>query len=273
MKQILALVSIPALVVAALSLDGYGRAPVRTDSTTAASPARPDPLPVFSEMVFVPAGEFIMGSSTADLYHAAEVDEWPQRHVWVDDYYIDVHEVTNAQYKVFIDSMHVEPPPRWVDGNYGIGEDGLPVASVTWYDAVAYAKFVGKRLPTEAEWEKAARGTDGRRYPWGDDFDPHRCNNGDRPLPIQSFPGETSPYGCYDMAGNVAEWVADWYAPTPAGKMTFSRATSAIATVASAIKSGCTAVDRGTRSASFCVAPTAKPPHRASAGCTWDSAA
>jgi len=217
MKHLLALALIPALSVSALAIDGRSRTAVPVDSVTGSETVkgRPDPIPDYPGMVFVPAGNFLMGSTTADLYHAADVDEWPQHSVWVDDFYIDVHEVTNAQYKVFLDSMHVEPPPRWVGGNYGIGEDGIPVAQVTWTNAAAYARFVGKRLPTEAEWEKAARGTDARRYPWGNRFDTHRCNNGDSPLPIMSFPGGVSPYGCFDMAGNVAEWVADRYTAYP----------------------------------------------------------
>jgi iron(II)-dependent oxidoreductase len=202
MRSILVLLSAPAVCVLVLA----GRA---HDSGTSAQqpPMRPDPLPVISGMVFVPAGEFTMGSSGEQLHGMAEVDEFPQRRVWVDDFYIDVHEVTNAQYKVYLDSTKVEAPPRWIDGNYGIGEDGLPVVSVTYQDAADYAAFVGKRLPTEAEWEKAARGTDGRTYPWGESFDRTRANNGERLLPIMSYPAGVSPYGCYDMSGNAAEWV------------------------------------------------------------------
>jgi formylglycine-generating enzyme required for sulfatase activity len=111
--------------------------------------------------------------------------------------------------------MRVKAPPKWENGNYGIGEDGLPVISITWEEAAAYAKFVGKRLPTEAEWEKAARGTDARTYPWGNDFDRNHANNGDRLVPIMSFPLGVSPYGAYDMAGNAAEWVDGFYAAYP----------------------------------------------------------
>jgi len=209
MKRILALLLAPTVCAVLISIDG--------DRIGAASADRPDPVPLVAGMVFVPAGEFIMGSNVDDLRHMADVDEWPQRHVWVDDYYIDVHEVTNAQYKVFIDSMKVEAPHRWVNNNYGVGEDGYPVVSVTWDEADAYARFVGKRLPTEAEWEKAARGSDARRFPWGDDFDSDKANNGDRLMLVMSMPGGVSPYGCYDMAGNAAEWVAGWYEAYPRG--------------------------------------------------------
>jgi formylglycine-generating enzyme required for sulfatase activity len=166
-------------------------------------------------MVFVPAGYFTMGSATEDLRNIAEVDEWPQRQIWVDDFYIDIHEVTNAQYKLYIDSMKVEAPHRWVNNNYGIGEDGLPVVSISWSEAAGYARFVGKRLPTEAEWEKAARGTNPRRFPWGNQFDVDMANNGNRLMPIMSFPKGVSPFGCFDMAGNAAEWVDAWYESYP----------------------------------------------------------
>ncbi len=208
MKPLLTLLSVPVLCLALMAAARNGEG----DSTT---PDRPDPVPPVQGMVFVPAGEFLMGSTGEDLRKWADVDEFPQRSVWVDDFYIDIHEVTNAQYKVFLDSTGTEPPPRWVDGRYGIGEDGFPVVSVTWEDAAAYAAFIGKRLPTEAEWEKAARGTDGRTYPWGDGFDRTLANNSDHPMTIMNFPGGVSPYGCYDMAGNVAEWVDGTYAAYP----------------------------------------------------------
>jgi len=206
MRTLTALLLTPVLLAAALLA---GRAPAQNGTQ------RPDPVPEVQDMVFVPAGDFIMGSPPADLYRTADVDEFPQRKVWVDDFYIDVHEVTNAQYKVYLDSMRVEAPTKWVDGNYGLGEDGMPVISLSWEDAAAYARFVGKRLPTEAEWEKAARGTDGRIYPWGNSFDRIYANNGDHLMPIMSYPLGASPYGAFDMAGNAAEWVDGWYAQYP----------------------------------------------------------
>ena len=210
MRPILALLSIPALCGVLSAAAGYSQNPVP-------GAGRPEPIPPVQGMVFVPAGEFLMGSTADDVRKLADVDEFPQRRVWVDDYYIDVHEVTNAQYKVFLDSTGTDPPPRWVDGRYGIGEDGYPVVSVSWEEAAAYAQFMGKRLPTEAEWEKAARGTDGRTYPWGEGFDRDHANNGDRPMTIMNFPSGVSPYGCYDMAGNVAEWVDGTYDAYPRG--------------------------------------------------------
>jgi iron(II)-dependent oxidoreductase len=171
-------------------------------------------VPEISGMVFVPAGEFVMGSTLDDLKKKGEQDEYPQRKVWVDAFYIDMHEVTNAQYKFYADSTGAEPPHLWVDGNYPVGHDGYPVSDIAWDQAVSYAEFMGKRLPTEAEWEKAARGTDGREYPWGNKFDPHAVDL-EELRQVMSNPDNKSPYGAFDMAGNVAEWVDDWYAQYP----------------------------------------------------------
>lgn len=210
MRPILTLLSIPALCVALVAAAGFSQdAPPGT--------TRPDPVPEIQGMVFVPAGEFFMGSTAEDVLKSADVDEFPRRSVWVDDFYIDVHEVTNAQYKVFLDSTDTEAPSRWIDRRYGIGEDGFPVVSITREEAAAYARFMGKRLPTEAEWEKAARGTDGRTFPWGENFDRTRANNSDRPMQIMNFPTGVSPFGCWDMAGNVAEWVEGRYDAYPRG--------------------------------------------------------
>lgn len=171
--------------------------------------------PEINGMVYIPAGEFIMGSSNEDLRKSAEIDEFPKQTVWLDAFYMDIHEVTNVEYKVFVDSMKVRPPYHWKDGSYPVGRDGYPVSGISWFEAAQYAHFMGKRLPTEREWEKASRGTDGRRYPWGDEFDNKKANNGDSPMAIMQYPEGRSPYGLYDMAGNVAEWVDSWFAPYP----------------------------------------------------------
>ena len=164
-----------------------------------------------AEMILIPAGEFIMGSSEGE----DDGDEHPQHTVFLDAFYIDKYEVTNAQYKQFMDATGHRAPEHWDDERFN--QPDWPVEGVAWHDAVAYAKWAGKRLPTEAEWEKAARGTDGRRYPWGNEWDSSKCNsNGssdgyEETAPVGSFPDGASPYGVMDMAGNVDEWCADLY--------------------------------------------------------------
>jgi len=213
MKHTLFVVAIPfVLGLAAIVLPGIGPSVTGAPADTAVQD--PDTIPEVARMVYIPPGEFIMGSSLEDLDDLAEQDEYPRRVVWLDGYYIDVHEVTNSQYKVFVDSMEIAPPHLWKDGNYPVGQDGYPVVDVSWEDARMYAEFVGKRLPTEEEWEKAARGTDGRHYPWGNEFSTHLVNR-ETLQPVMSNPGNRSPYGLFDMAGNAAEWVDAWYAPYP----------------------------------------------------------
>jgi formylglycine-generating enzyme required for sulfatase activity len=149
-------------------------------------------------MVLVPAGEFIMG------FDQGAPDERPQRKVFLDAFYIDRYEVTNEEYQRVVPT-HTFPK----------GKERFPVTGVSWEQARAYAEAVGKRLPREAEWEKAARGTDGREYPWGMRFDANLCNTADKknlgPEEVGSYRAGASPYGCMDMAGNVQEWTADWY--------------------------------------------------------------
>ncbi len=210
------------------------------------------PLP--DGMVTIPAGEFLMGSPDDG---ASFDDERPQRHVYVSSFFIDRHEVTNARYKQFVDATghpaptHQKPEFRlWFHGIPLPGSEEHPVVNVSWEDAVSYCRWQGKRLPTEAEWEKAARGTDGRRYPWGNHWDFSKATSasywagrtvefkdgeewnafwvtgeGARiaherglrgevlTLPVGSFPDGASPYGLLDMAGNASEWVQDWYEP------------------------------------------------------------
>ena len=173
-----------------------------------------------SQMVRIPAGEFQMGSTHQD----ADADENPIRQVYVDAFYIDKYEVTNAQYKRFVDAnpqwrkAHIAPRYHsgdylyeWNQNTYPPERSKHPVRYVSWYAAVAYAKWVGKRLPTEAEWEKAARGGfAGKTYPWGDTMDFSRAN-------LNSYVGDTTPvgqyppnaYGLHDMCGNIREWCMD----------------------------------------------------------------
>jgi formylglycine-generating enzyme required for sulfatase activity len=174
-------------------------------------------------MVYVPAGFFIMGSDE-------DTDaERPRREVFVEAFFMDKCEVTNAQYLKFVRATRHAPPAAaeepaipghnlWVRGKAPKEFMDLPVVNVTWDDAAAYAAWAGKRLPNEAEWEKAARGTDGRRYPWGNEFVKGYCNvEGKGAVRGGSFPHDESPFGCFDMAGNVAEWTADWFKPYPRG--------------------------------------------------------
>jgi len=162
-------------------------------------------------MVYVPAGEFLMGSSDAD--GQAEDNEKPQHTVYLDAYWIDRTEVTNAQYRKCVEAGACPEPGCWDEDSYNA--PGQPVVCVSWDDAQTYAASVGGRLPTEAEWEKAARGTDGRMFPWGNNVPD--CNRAsysncvERPAIVGSYLAGASPYGALDMAGNVWEWVADWY--------------------------------------------------------------
>ena len=171
-----------------------------------------------AEMVLVPAGPFQMGSEDG------EADERPVHKVQLEAFYIDRLEVTHAQYAAFVQATGHRPPIDWPGGKLPPALTNYPVVNVTWADADAYAKWAGKRLPTEAEWEKAARSTDGRVYPWGNDtnkkaasgkdaLDPRRREG--RTYPVGSFPDDVSPYGVVDLAGNVWEWTADWYAAYP----------------------------------------------------------
>ena len=176
-----------------------------------------DPNP----MVLIPAGEFIMGSD------ARMPDEGPAHKVYLDSYWIDLYEVTNAQYKKFIDATRRRSPSHFRNRTYPPGKADHPVTEVTWYDADAYCTWAGKRLPTDQEWEKAARGTDGRMFPWGDEFDINKANTPQRwaalkregdTMPVGSFPDGVSPYGVYDMSGNVWEWTSSWYKAYPGNK-------------------------------------------------------
>ena len=181
-----------------------------------------------SIMVHVPAGEFLMGSKDDP---DADDDEHPQHTVYVSEFWIDKTEVTNAQYRKCVEAGTCRVPTTcdWGEPTYSDSSKAdHPVVCVSWEDAKAYCEWAGKRLPTEAEWEKAARGTDGRKYPWGNSFDGTKVNFCDancefdwkdsgaddgyqRTAPVGSHPEGASPYGTLDMAGNAWEWCQDWF--------------------------------------------------------------
>lgn len=230
-----------------------------------------------SDMVLVPAGEFIMGSNKVDteglqqrygLVKPLYTDEHPQQRVFLKSFYIDRYEVSNQRYKEFTQAAKYQEPFEWSQNGYNlvperlelsdvdtlrwiasdyfkfdvdtrrldkpallrlmtqkrVFHDRLPVAGVMWQDADAYCRWKKKRLPSEAEWEKAARGTDGFEFPWGNDWNPDVINSGDNTqyedgiAPVGTYPNSKSPYGVYDMAGNVWEWVADDYQAYPGNK-------------------------------------------------------
>jgi formylglycine-generating enzyme required for sulfatase activity len=169
-------------------------------------------------LVYVPAGEFSMGSDNGNS------DETPVHKVTLDAFWIDQTEVTNAMYAKCVADGGMCPPPSAIrsekrDDYYGVSEfDNYPVVYVNWSQASAYCSWAKRRLPTEAEWEKAARGTDGRTYPWGDESPNanllnYKANVGDT-TEGGKYPDGASIYGAYDMAGNVWEWVNDWYGKT-----------------------------------------------------------
>jgi len=167
-------------------------------------------------MVLIPAGEFVMGSPDGE----GSEDEHPQHRVSVTAFYLDKYELTNARYSQFLDETGRVIPEYWEQVDLSIHGE-LPVIGLAWHDAEAYCQWAEKRLPTEAEWEYAARGNDHRTYPWGNAEPTEDLANygkrwshkffGDRLEPVKSREGGKSPYGLHHLAGNVWEWVADWY--------------------------------------------------------------
>jgi len=207
-----------ALAAARLPVISVGAAPAVPVRPAIAPPA---PVaapfvrsPIAFDWVTIPAGEFLMGSDPKRDGNAYG-DEQPQHRVYLAEYRMARVPVTNAQYKAFVDVTSHGAPQHWQHGQIPTGKGDHPVVYVSWYDAQAFCRWAGVRLPTEAEWEKAARGTDGRKYPWGDSAPD--CSKaqysacGGTTVPVGSKPAGTSPYGAMDMAGNVWEWCQDWY--------------------------------------------------------------
>jgi formylglycine-generating enzyme required for sulfatase activity len=183
-------------------------------------------------MILIPAGEFLMGSDP-QKDKDARTEEQPQHTIHLPNYYLAKTPVTNAQYATFIQETTHNQPHHWANSYPPPGKADHPVIYVSWYDAIAYCQWLSEvtekpyRLPTEAEWEKGARSTDGRIYPWGNQGDVARCNsresgkNGN--TPVDAYPKGASPYGVLDMVGNIWEWTrslwgtrvqqADWRYP------------------------------------------------------------
>ncbi|MFH0813511.1 MAG: formylglycine-generating enzyme family protein, partial [Pseudomonadota bacterium] len=206
---------------------------------------QPPKLPPFQpqtsghDMVLVPAGEFLMGSTPQNVVQAKALyqqetgrgpldiwfeDEAPAHRVYLDAYYIDRYEVTNGQYKEFVEATNYRKPFNWMDAYFR--QSNKPVMGIEWEDAQAYATWAGKRLPTEAEWEKAARGgLMGKLFPWGDeppqtfrkkyDYVPGKehFSTGDWEYHMPVGSSDPNGYGIYEMTSNVYEWCYDWYSP------------------------------------------------------------
>ncbi|CAG1772566.1 gamma-glutamyl hercynylcysteine S-oxide synthase [uncultured bacterium] len=199
-------------------MEKYSRSEVQVAKADVKTAARNAPKKAASKaapkgMVLIPAGDFIMGAD----------DWWPKsqpRHKeHLDDFYLDRYEVTNSRYKAFVDATGRPAPTHWAGGRIPAGKENHPVVYVTWQDADAFCKWEGKRLPTEVEWEKAARGPEGNTFPWGDKFDKNKGNTpqygNEDTMPVGSFENGKSYYGIYDLAGNAFEWTDNWFKPYP----------------------------------------------------------
>jgi formylglycine-generating enzyme required for sulfatase activity len=198
-----------ALVPGKYTVSVYSRGYIMTEEVVELGPADEKTVDLKMKegaappgMVLVPGGEFIMGAADQSP------DERPRRTMELEAFYIDKYEVTNAQYQAVV-------PSHTYDEGFG----NFPVTNITWEQAMAYASAIKKRLPTEEEWEKAARGADGRAYPWGELFNPSLANTGGavnaKTTEVGQYLGGASPYGCLDMAGNVYEWTSSWYKAYP----------------------------------------------------------
>ncbi|HXH12241.1 MAG TPA: SUMF1/EgtB/PvdO family nonheme iron enzyme [Alphaproteobacteria bacterium] len=192
---------------------------VAASGAFAGAPTASSPVTDEGEMVLIPAGEFTMG-------HPGSYDTQPVGRIPLPAFYIDKYEVTNKRYKRFIDATghkvpwSLEPAAEpykwdWQARMYPTGKGDDPVVLVSWEDAKAFCAWAGKSLPTEAQWEKAARGANGKSYPWGNDWLDKHANTIESGLrqtsPVGMFERDISEYGVYDMAGNVSEWVEDWF--------------------------------------------------------------
>ena len=181
--------------------------------------------------VLIPTGAFIMGTDIEAFYGTAlansehaKLDEAPMHVRFLDAYLMEQYPVTNAEYAAFVQETDHPAPSHWKNGRFAPEDANLPVVRVSWHDSEMYALWAGKRLPTEAEWEKACRGPDGRTYPWGNIFVSDESESTETTpesseiltahlTPIGVRPAIVSPYGVGEASGNVWEWTADWYQP------------------------------------------------------------
>ena len=184
------------------------RLPLSSESSKK-SDKTPSPKPAEPGMVFVEAGTFVIGDDEGGN------DAKPQHRVMMNGYWVDRLPVTNADYKAFVEATGHRPPAHWVTGSFPTEKGKHPVTNVRHSDAVAFSRWAGKRLPTEAEWEKAARGTAGETYAWGNAFRKDNCNShneyGGETTSVDRFPNGASPFGVLDTCGNVMEWCSDYY--------------------------------------------------------------
>ncbi len=190
----------------------YGSKQTSYSTAEAKALLRPAQWQELATMRLVPAGAFTMGT---DIFRADDQDK-PAHKVVLPAFRMDTYPVTNAEYARFVAETGRRPPSSWPKGKIPAGEEMSPVTLVSWHDARDFCVWSGGHLPSEAQWEKAARGTDGRRWPWGNHMDAARLNtyyNVGHATHVTQYPQGASPYGVMDMAGNVYEWVADDFAP------------------------------------------------------------
>ena len=212
---VLAFAALPIMgILRGTVLTPYEEAPPETEESASSVESAANEEPVPEEMVTIPAGPFVRGTMRGGF------DEQPERTIYLDTFSIDRYEVTNHQYQQFIAATghrKAGPPSRYAKSISKMRGPNQPVVYVSWDDANAYCRWKDKRLPTEAEWEKAMRGTDGRLWPWGNQEKPNGANwaraqdGHDVSARVGTFQTDKSPYGVMDGAGNVMEWVIDWY--------------------------------------------------------------
>jgi eukaryotic-like serine/threonine-protein kinase len=210
MLGVAVVIMIAAIVLAVLMWSQWEK----TDSPAIIDGAAPPPLP---GMAYVPGNEFTMGSDAGDE------SERPPHKVTVKPFFIDLYEVTCEEYEKFIRATRRQPPATWDNGHYPSGWERRPVTGINWDDASAYAEWAGKRLPTEQEWEFAARGSDRRLYPWSSEWKKGLANAGPTSLghvvDVGTYPAGVSPFGAVDMVGNAWEWTASDFVAYPGGRL------------------------------------------------------